>query len=110
MSIPKPVIVLISSTDEIASADATRMIEWKTTTLLMTLLPEDVPRLPSFFSTLVSRRYAFDVQLVFGAKLGSKPVHLRIPVQIVHAPVEKHPDRPSHVEFEDDLKAPAYVP
>jgi hypothetical protein len=78
----------------------------------MTLLPDDVPRLPSFFSTLVSRRYAFDVQVVLGSKLGVsyKPMYLRIPVQMVHGPVGKHPDGPSEVNFEDDLNAPAYVP
>jgi hypothetical protein len=86
------------------------MIEWKTTTLLTTFLPDEVPRLPSFFSTLVSRRYAFDVQIAFGNKLGSKSVRLRIPVQIVHAPVGKHLGGPLDVGFKVDLKAPAYVP
>ena len=86
------------------------MIEWKTATLLTTLLPDDVSHLPSFFSTLVSRRYVFHVQLLFGTKLGRKPVHLRIPVQIVFASVEKHRDGPSDDELEDDRKAPAYVP
>lgn len=79
-----------------------------------TLLPEDVPRLPSFFSSLVSRRYAFHLQIVLKIKRGvsSKPILLRIPIQIVHASVEKHPAGPSdwEVEFSDDLRAPAYVP
>ena len=85
------------------------MIEWRIATTLTTSLPDDVPRLPSFFFTLVSRRYVFDVNVVFGNKLGGKTVHLRIPVQIVHAPVGKQPDGHPDVEFKDDLKAPAYV-
>jgi hypothetical protein len=94
------------------SVAATRIIEWDATIPLMTLIPDDIPRLPSFFSSLVSRRYAFDVEIVLRTKLGvsNKPVHLRIPVQIVHAPVGKCPGGPPELEFEDNLKAPAYVP
>lgn len=85
--------------------------EWKTIASLTMPLPDDMPRLPSFFSTLASRRYAFDLQFVVGTKRGisQKPFHLRIPVQIVHTPVEKNPDRLS-VDFEDDVTVPAYVP
>jgi hypothetical protein len=93
------------------SAASRRIVEWKTTTSITTLLPDDVPRLPSFFSTLVSRRYAFDVQIVL-SKLGvsHKPMHLRVPVQMVYSRIGKCPDGPPEVVFEDDLKAPAYVP
>jgi hypothetical protein len=87
------------------------LVEWKTTASLTMPLPDDMPRVPSFFSTLASRRYAFDLQIVVGTKRGisQKPLRLRIPVQIVHTPVEKNPDGLS-VDFEDDLQAPVYVP
>lgn len=91
------------------SAASHRIVQWTSTTSLMTLLPDDLPRLPSFFSTLVSRRYAFDLQVMLGPRL-HKPMYLRIPVQIVHGSVGKHPDGPLEGDFEEDLNAPAYAP
>lgn len=79
---------------------------------MITMLPENISRLPSFFSTLVARRYAFDVEIVFGVGRGialHRPIKLRIPVQVVHAPALKCPSRPSEVALEEDLKAPPYV-
>jgi hypothetical protein len=38
-----------------------------------------------------------------------KPMKLRIPVQMVHAPLEKLFFAPQEFDIEDDLKAPAYV-
>ena len=77
------------------------------------LIPYDAPRLPSFFSTLVSRRYSFDVEIQFGTDLGiksQKPMKLKIPVQFVHAGLEKGWGGPPEVDFEEDSKVPAYVP
>jgi hypothetical protein len=77
------------------------------------LIPYDAPNLPSFFSTLVSRRYAFDVEIRFGTEFGirsQKPMRLRIPVQMVHAGLSKGSDGLPDAEFEDDPKVPAYVP
>jgi len=73
----------------------------------------DAPRLPSFFSSLVSRRYAFDVEIKFGSDLGiksQKPMKLRIPVQMVHAGLEKGWGGLPEAEFDEDMKVPAYVP
>ena len=93
-------------------AGTTGLIEWTTTSVMTTKIPDDVPRFPSFFSTLVARRYAFDVKIVFGSRLGGKPMYLRVPVQVALAPVEKSPHGPLDFDFdfEEDLKAPAYVP
>jgi hypothetical protein len=77
------------------------------------LIPHDAPRLPSFFSTLVSRRYAFDVEIRFGTDLGikpQKPMRLRIPVQMVYAMLEKGCGSAPEDEFKDNERVPAYVP
>jgi hypothetical protein len=81
-------------------------------TSVAALLPNNCPRLPSFFFSLVSRRYAFDVQIKLISDSGMcshKPMKLRIPVQMVHAPLEKLFFAPQEFDIEDDLKAPAYV-
>jgi hypothetical protein len=77
------------------------------------LIPYDAPKLPSFFSTLVCRRYAFDVEIRFGTELGirsQKPMKLRIPVQMVHATPAKGWGGLPDADFEDDPKVPAYCP
>jgi hypothetical protein len=77
------------------------------------LIPYDAPKLPSFFSSLVSRRYAFNVEIRFGTELGirsQKPIKLRIPVQMVHAGLQKSWRELPDGDFEDDPKVPAYVP
>lgn len=79
----------------------------------MALIPYNAPKLPSFFSSLVSRRYAFDVEVRFGTELGirsQKPMKLRIPVQMVHAGLKKSWRELPDADFEDDPKVPAYVP
>lgn len=94
-------------------AGSSRLVEWNTATSVKALIPLDAPRLPSFFSTLVSRRYAFDVEIRFGTELGiraQKPMRLRIPIQMVHAGLEKGWGGPPDADFEDDPKVPAYVP
>lgn len=77
------------------------------------LMPNDAPRVPSFFSTLISRHYAFDVTIKFGtehATRSQRPMKLRIPVQIVHAGLSKGWDCCPDEDFEDDLEVPAYFP
>ena len=77
------------------------------------LIPADMPRLPSFFSALVSRRYYFEVEVRFGTKNripAQRPMRLRIPVQMVHAGLEKGWGGAPEAEFDDDPKVPAYVP
>lgn len=88
-------------------------MEWSTTASIKTFIPYDAPRLPSFFSSLVSRRYALDVDIRLGTDLGmppQKPMKLRIPVQIIHAGLQKGWDNLAEADFEEDQKLPAYVP
>ncbi|KIM99900.1 hypothetical protein OIDMADRAFT_55793 [Oidiodendron maius Zn] len=87
--------------------------EWETSISLPIILPEEFSSLPSFFSTLVVRRYAINVEIFFESRrsiVPHKPVVLRIPVQIVHASnnVEKCMNTLPEERF-DNLKAPAYV-
>ncbi|KAH8803673.1 hypothetical protein F5884DRAFT_861989 [Xylogone sp. PMI_703] len=77
---------------------------------LTTTLPHNFSRLPSFLSTLVARRYALDFDIMLGYGHGIMPKKLRLPIQIIHRPLEKCPDRLSEVEFEDSLLPPSYVP
>jgi hypothetical protein len=89
-----------------------RMVEWNTMMSVAAFLPQDCPRLPSFFFSLVSRRYAFDVRIRLLSESGicsHKPMRLRIPVQMVHAPLSKMFYAPPESGFDHDLKAPAYV-
>lgn len=88
------------------------MFELETELTMFTVLPRNFSRLPSFISTLVARRYAFDLEIILS--LGRdvalhKPIKLRIPVQVVHCPAQKCRSRPSEVAIEEDLKAPPYV-
>jgi hypothetical protein len=76
-------------------------------------LPPDAPRLPSFLSALVARRYAFHVQAKLSSKSGiclHNRLRLKVPVQVVHAPLEKEFDTHFEVDLDDDSKSPIYVP
>jgi hypothetical protein len=89
----------------------TRIFEWETSVSVPIILPEDFSRLPSFFSTLVARRYAFKLEIALGTRYSitsRKPIKLRVPVQIVHTPGRKSAIAPPEIEF-DDLDAPPYV-
>lgn len=81
--------------------------------MVKALIPYDAPKLPSFFSSLVSRRYAFNIEIRFGSAAGIKPqrpMRLRIPVQMVHAGFHKGWSGLPEAEYEDDPEVPAYVP
>jgi hypothetical protein len=87
------------------------LIEWETSASMPIVLPEDFSRLPSFFSALIARRYAINLQIILGTKYSiasSKPIKLRIPVQIIHSPTRKSAIAHSAAEVED-LDAPPYV-
>ncbi|KFY55204.1 hypothetical protein V496_07059 [Pseudogymnoascus sp. VKM F-4515 (FW-2607)] len=66
------------------------LFEWETTASVTAILPWSFSRLPSFFTTLVVRRYAIDVQITFRHWLG------------IIAFCRSLED--------DDLEAPVYVP
>ncbi|KFZ16617.1 hypothetical protein V502_05007 [Pseudogymnoascus sp. VKM F-4520 (FW-2644)] len=89
---------------------ASGIFEWETAVSVTTILPWSFSRLPSFFTSLVARRYAFDVQITFGhwssINVFHKPIKLRIPLQIVHFAAGKFL---GHSLEDDDLEAPVYV-
>lgn len=91
---------------------ANDFLDWITTVAIHAHMPSDAPHLSSFLSTLVSRRYAFHIQ----AKLSSESrvyshdrLELKIPVQIIHAPVETEPDEQEEEE-EDESKVQLMSP
>lgn len=74
-------------------------------------LPSDAPRLPSFFSGLVSRRYAFHIEAKLGSESGNclhDRLRLKVPVQVIHAPIDTEVGE--EVELDDATEAPIYVP
>jgi hypothetical protein len=65
---------------------------WQTTASIRTLAPDRLRSLPSFFAALVSRRFAFSVDLELRGKKGgnllSRNLTTRVPVQVALAPIE----------------------
>jgi hypothetical protein len=76
-------------------------------------LPSDAPRLPSFFSALVSRRYAFHVQAKLSSESGifsHDRLRLKIPVQVIHAPRKTGFNEREDEMLENEAEVPYYVP
>lgn len=87
-------------------------MELETVATLNIALPKNFSRLPSFVSTLVVRRYVLDLRIVFTTGRGidlHKPIKLQVPIQIVHAPVEKCESRLSELEIENNQCPPIYI-
>jgi hypothetical protein len=97
----------------VISAGNTNLAEVKASASIIAVLPKNFSRLPSFFSAFIARRYSFDLEIAFRSRgsitTSRKPIKLRIPVQVVHSPKEKCPERLSEVDMEDYLEAPPYV-
>ena len=95
---------------------ADHSVEWIATATIPAHLPSDAPRLPSFFSALVSRRYAFHVQAKLSSESGicvHNKLRLKVPVQMVHhAALRQESDDylVDDIDLGDDAKAPPYVP
>lgn len=106
-------LAVFSANTATAPAGDSHLVEWNTLVSIETPTPPDVPRLPSFFSSLVSRRYAYCVKFGFGACLGPrymKTMRFRIPVQMVHLSVGEDFGDPKPEKFEDNDKVPPYIP
>jgi hypothetical protein len=89
------------------------LIDWETTVAVPAHLPSDTPRLPSFFSALVSGRYSFHVEAKLSSESGSclhNKLRLNVPIQVVHGPLETECNEREEAELDDNPKVPVYVP
>ncbi|KAE9372632.1 hypothetical protein N431DRAFT_457332 [Stipitochalara longipes BDJ] len=97
--------------DRAQGSTSQESIYWETAVRVPVHLPSDAPRLPSFFSGLVSRRYAFHIEAKLGSESGCclhDRLKLKVPVQVIHAPINT--ELGEEEEVDDTAEAPLYVP
>ena len=85
-------------------------MDQSTTASITVAMPEDVPRVTSFFCPLVSRRYAFYTEIKLRAGdgiLSQTKLKLKVPVQICQAPSDLVCFE--DVDVESVEKPPVYV-